>query len=356
MKEKKALLAKRKKLVLSPESALDTGSALLNLACTGNPDCGFVRGGYYFLVGDSTSGKTWLSLTCFAEACRNKHFRKHRLVFDDVEGGALMDIERFFGREVFERMETESSATVEDFYRTMRRLIKEGQPFIYVLDSQDALDSEGAATKFDKRAAAAEAGQKAKGSYGVDKPKIHSENIKWVIRGLRRTGSILIIIGQTRDNLNPFSFEKKTRSGGKSLKFYANIEIWTSVGKQIKKNAMGKKRTVGVRCLVEVRKNRVTGKIGRDRMVEMPIYNDYGIDDTGSCVDYLVTEGCWKVKKVEGRKFIFARELDFEGTRGELIRHVEQGGFEGQLREAVSAHWKAIEDACRLEGRKKRYP
>src|SRR6266568_200674 len=105
MTPKEMLLKRRDKPLLNKEGALSSGSTLLNLACTGYPDLGFLKGGYYYLVGDSISGKTWLSMSCFAEACRNKAFHNYRLVFDDVEGGALMDVEHYFGREVALRME-----------------------------------------------------------------------------------------------------------------------------------------------------------------------------------------------------------------------------------------------------------
>ncbi len=363
MDKKALLMTKREKLVLSPKSALSTGSTLLNLACTDTADFGFVRGNYYYLVGDSTSGKTWLSLTCFAEACLNKNFQDYEFIFDDVEGGALMDIEHYFGKAVANRMRPPStdgkghpinSYTVEAFYTHLWHLIQKRRKFIYVLDSQDALDSESASKKRGKQRAAAESGEQAKGSYGDGKAKYHSENIRWVLTGLRKTGSILIIIGQTRDNVNGFGFDKKTRSGGKSLRFYANTEIWTSVGKRIIKTVRDVKRTVGGFILAVAKKNRVTGKIGRDRQVTIPIYNGYGIDDVGSCVDYMVANGAWKIRKGEEKIFV-ATDLEFTGTRREIITFVENTGLEHKLREVVETLWQQIEKECQLQGRKRRY-
>ena len=56
-------------------------------------------------MGDSTAGKTWLSFSLFAEACLNGAFAKHRLIYDDVEGGALMDVRKYFGASVADRVE-----------------------------------------------------------------------------------------------------------------------------------------------------------------------------------------------------------------------------------------------------------
>ncbi len=264
---------KRPKPNLTPEGALSTGSTLLNLACTDDPDCAFLKGHYYYLVGDTSSGKTWTSLTCFAEACRNKAFREYRLIFDDVENGALMDIERFFGSKVLARMEPPGtkkgeavySDSIESFYYHLDDAINIGKPFIYVLDSQDALTSKASKKKFKEQRKASDEGEQAKGSYGDGKAKYHSEHLRIVLSEIKKMGSILIVIGQTRDNVGSFSFEKKTRSGGRSLPFYATLEIWTSVGEKIKRTVRGMARTIGIDCLAYVRKNRVSGKTGKDR-------------------------------------------------------------------------------------------
>jgi RecA/RadA recombinase len=364
MDAKKALLAKREKLVLSRRSALSTGSTLLNLACSDRPDCGFIKGAYYFLVGDSASGKTWLSLSCFAESILNEHFRDYRLIFDDVEGGALMDIEHYFGKKVARKMEPPArkpngtpvySDTVESFYYNLEDAIKRGDPFIYVLDSQDALDSAYQAKKFSAQKKASENGKEEKGSYGDGKAKYHSEHIRHALSGIRKTKSILIIIGQTRDNLG-FGFEPKSRSGGKALRFYANLEIWTSVGKKIKKTVRSIPRTVGVYCLAEVRKNRITGKVGKDRSVTIPIHYDFGIDDVGSCVDFLILNGHWpRVGKSAKGKRVYKVNERFEGTRSEIIYYIEQAGLEEKLRGAVATLWRTIEQECQLVDRKRRY-
>lgn len=294
---------------------------------------------------------TWLSLTCFAESQLNESFSDYKLILDEPEGGALMDIENYFGRAVADKMQRVESESIEDFYHRLHDLIEEGDPFIYVLDSQDALDSKAANKKFAKQKAAALEGQDAKGSFGDGKAKYHSENIRWVISGLKRTKSILIIIGQTRDNLG-FGFDKKTRSGGRALKFYASLEAWTSVGKKIKKTVRGKKRSIGVYCIVTVKKNRITGK---DRTVVIPIYPSFGIDDVGCNIDFLTAEKYWAKKKGAGVPHIIASDLKFRGTRSELISYVEKGGHEAKLQEAVRIAWKSIEEECKLANRKKRY-
>lgn len=350
---KKALTQAPKEL---PQTlGLHTGSTLLNLACTGNASYGFLTGGYYYLVGDSMSGKTFLTLTCLAEAARNKAFDNYRFILNDVEGGAIMDIANFFGQRVADRLERERSESIEDFYYHLDDSVKNG-PCIYILDSMDALSSKAEGNKFEKdkkayrRLAAAttpeEKEEKVKGSYGDGKAKINSGHIRQIIPKLLRSGSILIVISQTRDNIGMYG-PAKTRSGGRALRFYATLEIWSSLDKVIERKALGKDRDVGRWVKLEVKKNRVTGRIPD---VYVPIYHSLGIDDIGSCINFLVDEGVWACQK----GVITAPEFDFAGYENKLARKIEHDGSELDLRELVQDRWDAIEAALDMK-RKPRY-
>jgi RecA/RadA recombinase len=353
---------------------LSTGSTLLNLAFSDNPFGGLLKGKYYFFVGDSASGKTFLSMTCFAEATINKQFRNYRLIYDNVEDGCLMDVQGLFGKAVAKRLEYPGgvdkegvpvfSHTIEEFYYYLDDAIKTGQPFIYVLDSMDALSSEYEGKKFDQHKKAfvkkRKRGQQAEkdtdadqkedkltGSYGDGKAKKNSENIRKVLRGVRETGSILIVLSQTRDSFNMGPGERKTRAGGRSLRFYATVEVWSSVVGQISKTVRGTKRSIGVNVGLKVKKNRITGKTYK---VETDIYPSYGIDDVGTCVDYLVEEKHWATEK----QSIVAHDFEVTATREKLIRVIEEQGLENQLRSLVGKVWREIEDSSKPQ-RKSRY-
>ena len=143
-KLKKKLRSKPPKPKPTGKDYLSTGSTLLNLALTNNPDWGYLVGYYYSLTGDSRSGKTWLALSALAEASINPHFKDYRLIFDDPEHGALMDKTRFFGKRLFNRIEEPdngNSYLLEDFYYNVEDALKENIPFIYILDSMDSLTS-----------------------------------------------------------------------------------------------------------------------------------------------------------------------------------------------------------------------
>lgn len=345
----KAMLSRQS---VKPKLQLSTGSTLFNLGLTDNPHYGLLTGHYYFFVGDSSSGKTWICLNIFAEAAYNPAFNDYRLIYDNVEDGALMNVSRFFGKKTSDRLEAPridngfnvSSETVEDFYDNVHTACDRGIPFIYLLDSQDALTSTASDTKFQKQRAARkkqQSGKKAKeaGSMGDGKPKIHSENIRKVLQRIKKMGSMLIVVSQTRDNLG-FGFEKKTRSGGRALRFYATTEAWTSIRKKHKKEVRGAKIQIGIDCQIQIKKNRITGD---EPQIVIPIMNDIGIDDTGSMVDYLLETGHWE----SSGKTIVAEEFDFEGNRRRLIKQIEADDELPMLRSICGRVW----DECKAEAR-----
>ena len=361
-KLKETLTKNRTERKLSKSDFVSTGSALLNKACTGRIFGGFARSHYVFFVGDSMSGKTWLTLTCMAEASINPAFDNFDFYHDNVEDGALMDIESYFGARLMERIQPPArdkagkavnSTTVESFYYHLDNANKkakaEGRPFIYVLDSQDALTSESSAEKFEEQKIAFEKGNESAGSYGDGKAKYHSEQIRNALVGVRDTGSILIIIGQTRDNLG-FGLDKKTRSGGRSLRFYATLEMWSSVKGKIERTVNGKKRSIGNLLQIEIRKNRFTGK---RRTVEIPIYYNSGIDDVGSCIAYLVEEKHWTQNK---QGIVDAPEFDYNGRAEDLVVKIQEEGLERDLHNIVDEVWEEIEAACAVQRKNKYQP
>jgi hypothetical protein len=142
-------------------------------------------------------------------------------------------------------------------------------------------------------------------------------------------------------------FNPKTRAGGKSLKYYADIEMWLSVYKSLKKTVKGADRPIGSLIDVKVEKNRLSGWKGR---VQMPFYRSVGIDNVGGMVQYLIDEGHWK--KVKG--VVGAKELGVSMKVEPLIKYVEDRELEGKLRKAVRETWRLIETEC-VVNRKPRY-
>ena len=225
----KDVLSRVEHKYLDKSDFLSTGSTVLNLALTNKPDRGFIKGTYNLFVGDTDSGKTFICLTCLAEASINPSFDEYRYILINKERGALMDIKKFFGPKVAEKLEIVYIENLEEMYFYLDDVMKEDKkkkiipkPFICIVDSIDALSSRSEDKKFEERKRESRGGPKAKGDYGDGKAIIHSRNLRRILSGLERTKSILIYINQTRININAGIFEqKKTHSGGEAIKFYA---------------------------------------------------------------------------------------------------------------------------------------
>lgn len=332
---------------------VSSGSTLLNLALTDSPYAGWQKGKMANIIGDSSAGKTFVTLTAFAEAHRNKKFDEARFIFDDAEHANEFDMGKLFGEGVAERVEAPAegdedeafSETMEDFHDNLLSAMEAKKPFIYILDSFDALSTEADDDKIEEQRTARAKGKEAKGSYGMAKAKKSSEILRHVVGKLKKVDGTLLIISQTRENLTPGSFEKKTRSGGKALKFYATHEVWLALGGTIK----AKDRIIGVNCIVTVKKNKITGK---RRTVEFPIYYDYGVDDLTSCIEFLIKEGYWSKSS---SKIDPKGDLGLEaGTIKSIIKQIETEGLERKLQALVGRAWKEIEDSLKL-GRKNKY-
>lgn len=337
------------------DKSVSTGSTLFNLALSDRADGGIPVGKLVNLIGDSSSGKTVAALNLLAEAANDPRFDKHRLYFDDVEAANEFDVAKMFGAKAAERIRkppcitgADSSETVEDFHLTIMELFDRGRPFIYVVDSWDALTSKDEMKRIKAEIKAAKAGKTdLAGSYRMEKAKKASEILRTIVRKLKASDSIVIVISQTRDKIDPMSFEKKTRAGGRALKFYSTFEIWMAMGGKVKSHDL----TIGTLCCLKVTKNKYTGK-QRDNVPPIAIYYSYGMDDIGSCIDYLLGQKVWRKR---GSKIVPVGLPDETPlVRKKLIRTIEDENLEGQLRTLVERQWLTVEELATPK-RKARY-
>lgn len=324
------------------------GSTLLNLAVTGKSLNGLEKGTYCLLVGGSNSGKTWLSLTLAAESCYNELFSDYRVVYNGPEDGAKMDVRKCFGR-LADRIElltpgSGASQSPEEFYDHLDDSVKAG-PCVYILDSMDALLPKDDEEQQAKERKAREAGKDASGSYGTAKAKINSQRLRTANQAVVRSGSILIIISQTRENIGFGSqFNPETRSGGKALAFYAQTQIWLKRKQSLDRSFKGQSVQVGAVTQARVKRTRFTG---REWDVDFPIYYTAGIDDVESCVRWLVEWKHWKGDKSK----VAAPEFGHDTVSiEELCRAVsKEFKLKDRLRKITAKHWKVIEEATKVE-------
>lgn len=358
---------------------LSTGSTCLNLAFSGDIDGGVPKGLYAFYVGDSSAGKTMAAMSLLAEACMNPEFDDYRLIYDPSENGAHMNVAKFFGKKLAARLEpmfgTKEapgvSSNLEEFYYYLLENLDRG-PCVVVEDSMDALVPEEVeknqlakiVRKKGKRGDGDPPEAKAKGSMGVEKAKMNSQLMRKVSNKLAETGSILILLSQTRATIGyGAQFNPRTRSGGDALRFYNRLEVWLSPRDKVKKKVMGKDRVVGMVTRAKMTKNHLTG--WENGSVDLVYTRGVGLDDLAGCVRYLILEGHWsgaakpsKPKADDGKAKIppkiVAPEFAFSGSTEELIAHVQETNQERKLRELVGQVWNTIESQS-TPVRKKRY-
>lgn len=327
--------------IIDPNKLVPTGSVPFNLECSGNYKGAFSIGKMVNIIGDSHAGKTLFALTIFAECSLLPRFDKYRFIYDDVETANEFDIPYLFGQKVADRIEmpgsdlTESgllrSDTIEIFNDNLARANKRGEPYIYILDSFDAMTSEAAMEKDEENRKSREKGNQISGSYGDGKPRKASELFSQRIKELSKNDSVLIIISQTRDNIGfGAKFTPKTRSGGRALKFYAFHEIWLACQNKEKAG----KRTLLTNVQAKITKNKLTGRHGE---VIFPILFDYGVDNIASCIRFLVEEGDWSGTKAalntQGfipKKVNSSKKEVFRSYK-EVVNYIEENGLEEEL-------------------------
>lgn len=336
-----------------PNLFIPTGSTLLNLAMTDLPNGGWQIGKIANLIGDSSTGKTCLALTTFAEAAQLERFDDYRFIFDDAECANEFDVSRMFGQKVADRLEApryiddepEPSETIEDFHDNVLNALENGRPFIYILDSFDSISAEADNKKIEEHRDARAKGKETKGSYGMAKAKKSSEILRHIRKKLKTTKSALIIISQTRDDINPMTFAQKTRSGGNALRFYSTHELWLAHRGKIK----SKDEEIGNDSRVRISKNKVTGK---RREVPMRIYNEIGVDDIVPSIDFLVAQGVWRKS---GQKIVNnLLGKDNSSSLRKIINYIEENDLEKDLTDRVARAWYEKEESLK-QNRKRRY-
>ncbi len=354
----------RKELAPKKNLFLKTGSTMLNLALTDSINGGWPIGNIATIPGQSAAGKTMLLLHTFAEACLDPVFDYYRLIYDDVERRNDFPIAKLFPP-LLDRLETPSgllykdlnweneeesgiSRTIQDLKNNMLLLKKAGVPFIYIGDSLDSYASDEEMEKEMKRALASVktdgAAKKIAGSFNAEKAKILGQILRMINDQIADSNSLFILTQQLRQKMNAMPFESPwTTSGGQAPGFYSHIRTFLTKAGSIKE--LGRK--VGGICKVRTDKNSITGKL---RDIEYPIYNELGIDDTASVVEFLLKEKHWKPGS-----WITAPELDLkENGKDKLIRAIEDKGLEKRVRRIAQKVWNRIEEQLELK-RKPRY-
>ena len=338
-----------------------SGCVLFNLACSGRTS-GFMEFGTMAnIVGDSDAGKTFLAMTILA-TCFYKYGDAYQYDYYDYERAVSFNIAALFGKAFADAlnyypMPEGKKATIEFWYKRQQERLSDGKPHIVITDSFDAMTSIAdlkaliELAKQLKKEGKTDKSALPSAGFGIDKPRKASKYFPLVCQMLADTGSVMVIISQTRENLNPFSFDKKTRSGGKALRFYSSLEVWLA---KLNKLGADKKRPIGGVTRALVKRSRVTGKV---RQCEFPILYAYGLDDTRASIMFLADEGVVSCTN----KVYTIKKLGVSGKMKACVAEIENDPTKiVALRKLVKQTWKQIEDSILEEvlgcGRKPKFP
>jgi len=352
--EKKILTKKTKKPLANRYL---TGSELLDIQVGGGEGPGYPLGRIINLVGDKSSGKTFLA--CEIIASTYHRFReKLKWVYDDCESGFSFNTKKLYGFEIMPMDESKriKSPTVEEAYCNIRNFfekLKETDFGIYVIDSLDGLDSkEGKKladeqyNTFKKRKESDNVKEeKLAGSYRMGKAKYLSQTFFPGLADLiEKKNGLLIIISQVRVNLDPFSFEKYSRAGGKALDFYCHTVLWlANVNKILNKNI-----PIGITVKAKNTKSK-TPRPYRECFIKL--YFEYGLDDITTNIDYLYDFLTPQGKLVKNPR---GNWDDKSMSRNELVKYIEENNVSKELKKKVKDKWEDIENSVKLN-RKPKY-
>ena len=317
---------------------LSTGVDLLDLAIGG----GFGRGTIVNIIGDNSSGKTLLVCETIAKA--RSQYKDTIWFFDNAEAGFSFDTMAMYGYQMLPENETYRSETVEDFIDNVMTQIdqakKEKKRLIYVLDSLDALTSDAELGRAKERQKAKEAGKEYQiGTYNLEKQRLMNEFFRLNTSEIENTGTILIIISQTREKIGAVFGQKWRVSCEGALKFYAKQRILLKEIGKIKQVLNGKEHKIGVMIRANTIKNKIAPPF---KECDFEILFDYGVDNISSNLDFLFD---LKTSTGQLKKRI---EIEWEDTifkkRSEIIDKIESDNEEKLLLDKVTEKFKQIEN------------
>jgi RecA/RadA recombinase len=352
---------------ISTDRLIPSGVTLLNCACSDNPFGAFVLGTINTIPGKSASGKTELMLTMLASCAVDKRFDDYELILDDAERTMSFNLDYLFPRlstrlaaPAYDGDEPIYSNTIQDLENNilLRCIGKKSRnkPFIYVLDSLDSLSStqelEREYKNALKMAKSDEAVKEIQKSYGTEKARIIGAVFRMINGRIKDTDGAFFVVQQTRQRINKnFGETDWITSGGEAPFFYSFHRVYLDSGKNLTGESMGVKHKIGGRTHCQVVKNKLTGK---RRSIDFDIYEDLGIDDVCSCVDFLKFTKHWPTvgAYMEAPGILGRGEKMY---RSEIISLIEREGLEVQTQTIVGQVWNQIEKDIRLHDRKRRF-
>lgn len=287
------------------DQTIPTGIDLLNLYLSGDIYGGFRKGSVVELVAESGVGKSLFAINMLKTCSQTPLLSNYKYRYIDKEDGCYFDLPDYMSSqlEFFNSTNAgESLSTIERTYTSILNWLDEGVPQIIVLDSLNAFVSEAIRDSIEEHQAIV-AKNKTSDLSEARMASVASATSKYlpmISEKLTKTGSILLIISQYRENIGAGLYESKVRtSGGKAKTYYNSYMITLSKGKDIKKTveATGRELVQAYEVNVRIDKNRGNGITGKTNVFSVP-FRGLGIQigNITAMVNYLLETNVIKRK------------------------------------------------------------
>ena len=278
---------------------VSTGSTMLDLAISNQPNGGIAVGRITELNGLESSGKSLIGAHILAETQKKGGVA----VYIDTETSVSTEFLEAIGVNV-ESMLYLHLETVEDIFSAIEEIVakvRESDKDRLVTILVDSLAA--ATTKVELEA------EFDKDGWATSKAIILSKAMRKITQMIGRQKIALVFTNQLRQKLGVMFGDPWTTSGGKALPFHASTRVrFRNVG-QIKDSS--KKNTIGIKIKGQVIKNSLGPPM---RTAEFPLFFDTGIDDYGSWLTVMKEH---KLLKIGGAWYTL-EEIDLD--TGEVIK------------------------------------
>jgi recombination protein RecA len=308
---------------------ISSGSTLLDLTLSGSGRGAWPLGRMSNVIGDNSTGKTLLAI----EACANfaRQFPKGKIYYRESEAAFDTDYAQHVGLPLSrvdfgpDGIESEWN-TIEDIFEDLSEKVKgKRTPKLYIVDSLDALsDRAELKRKIDE------------GSYAMGKQKRLHQLFRQRIREIKHSNMHLMIISQSRIKIGVMFGEKTTVNGDGALQYYASQRIKLAKIRTIKVKNHGMDRAVGVRIKARVMKNKVSGHYNDN---EFGVRFAFGINDTASCLEFLIATGKYRLLEEKMSKERAKKLLEWLENLDE-VAHKDWGDH---IKKITISAWPAIQ-------------
>lgn len=286
----------------------------------------------------------WFTIAANHYYCKAKGIT-FKWMYDDAEHGSTFDVEAIYGIADYES-HIVHSASVEQYHSNMYQFLnslKDGEMGIYVLDSLDPLktdsDVDAVEEDLDKMAKGKDS---KRGSFDMAKQKYMSSRFfPQMTTLLNEKNALGIIVSQVRYNVSGMG-AKFIVGGGKAAEHYYNTRLMVQKQKAIQVTSEGESRDIGIGMRIQLMKNKCPRP---NRECQLDVYFTQGVDDVGSCVDYL-----YQLKTDTGQTSK-GKALEWDGevfkTRDALIKHIYANSLVKELRKRTIERWERLEDIAK---------